>query len=107
MDKIIELMKETKYYGKIKNIYPVEMHGFKYNDLYKLEMNSGELLSLKIRPISHFNIKRSIELLKIINGETGLIIGYLDSFLFNDKYILITKWIEGIQPTTSDRMDLP
>ena len=107
MDKLLKLLSETKYATLIQNVEEITINGYKIPNLFKITTKDNRYFSFKIRSIDKYNITDSIEILKSIVNQSELLVGYNDVVLQGNNYILISEWIDGIQPISSDRENLP
>lgn len=108
MNEVEILLKDTKYEKFIGFIYPIELKGYVYKDLYKMGNDNIGYFALKLRSSNRSDVVESIKTLKTLSDPEGFINKYNDIFEKNGFLIMISNWLNGIQPIDgSNRKFLP
>lgn len=100
---IKELLKLSKIHDSIDSINNVELMGFTYPDLYKVGSTHTGFYSVKIRDKRRYNIPDSLRCLESLVDTHNTVVTYSEVIETEDVYLLITPWIDGIQPIESNR----
>ena len=101
------LLKNTKYGQFIGNINHVELKGYKYDNLYKIGNEDSGYFAIKIRNNKEKHISDSIKNMRIMNDQNNFIHKYTDIIEKDGSIILISEWLNGLQPIDSHREHLP
>jgi hypothetical protein len=101
------LLKDTKYKEFIGFIYPIELKKYVYKDLFKIgNENTGHFV-LKLRKNNRKDVVESIKNLKSLKDTDNFINKYIDIIEKNDLLIMVSDWLDGIQPIDNNRKYLP
>jgi len=101
------LLKNTKYEPFADFINSVEIKSHIYNDLYKIGNDNLGFFVLKIRKNHDKSILDSINNISILKDNENFIHNFKD-LIKKDGYILmVSEWLNGIQPIDKNREYLP
>jgi len=101
------LLKNTKYEPFIGFINSIELKGHIYNDLYKIGNDNLGFFIIKIRKNNNKSILDSINNILILKDNENFIHKFKD-IIEKDSYILmVSEWLNGIQPIDKNREYLP
>jgi len=103
MVKIYDYLSNTKYQNLFTEIENVKLQGHVYKDLFKAYTKKGIVYAIKIRDLSKTHVKESINYLSKMNDSKNIISKNEDIIICDGKYIIISKWIHGIQPIDTNR----
>ena len=106
-DKLELLLKGTKYEAFSRFISPVELKGHKYNNVYKIGNETLGYFALKI---SENNEKPTLDTTcytSPINDSEGFMHRYEDAIVKSGVKIMVSKWLNGVQPIDNGREHLP
>jgi hypothetical protein len=101
------LLKDTKYKEFVGFIYPIELKKYVYKDLFKIGNENIGYFVLKLRKNNRKDIVESIKILKSLKDPENFINKYIDIIEKNDSLIMVSNWLDGIQPIDSKRKKLP
>ena len=107
INELEALLKNTKYESFIGQTIPVELKGFKYNDLFKIGSNETGYYALKIRRADNRHVLDSIENMSTMNDKGDFLNRTVDVIEKNGRIILVSDWLDGTQPIDIAREHLP
>ena len=87
---------------KFKTLEPVQLEDHTYTDLFKGITGGNETFAVKLRQKTE-SIKNSIKYLNALNDSEDFILKYKNLIETENYYIFISEWLEGCQPTKTDR----
>lgn len=108
--KIKELeifLKNTKYESFIGYISPVELKGYRYDNLFKMGNENSGYFAIKICKDDQKFVIDSIENMALIDDRDDLINKYRDSIEKNGFIGLVSDWLTGSQPIDDNIELLP
>ena len=101
------LLKGTRYEPFISCINPVELKGYKYDNLFKIGNESSGYFSLKLRKNNKKYLYDSIKNISKINDHDNFVIKLNDIIEKDDLIIMVSDWLNGCQPIDDNREHLP
>jgi hypothetical protein len=107
------LLEGTNYVHFIGHIKYAELNGYKYNDLLKIGNENTGFLALKIRKNdkNEYNENKyaidSIRDMGIMKDKDDFVNKCKDIFRKNDYIIMVSDWLNGVQPIDNNREHLP
>ncbi len=84
----------------------VVAHGHRYANLYKIACADG-VFACKVRSKEDSHVADSIERLREMDDAEDLVQRYDTVIADGDRYLLISRWIDGVQPMHQSRRLLP
>ena len=100
-------MKNTKYENLAGFIYPVRLKNFTYSDLFKIGNDGAGYFVIKIRDRNRKDVRDSINILKTASDSENFINKIVDVFEKEGSLVMVSAWIDGIQPIDEKRNYLP
>jgi len=104
---IENLLKNTRYEQFIGHFKPIELKNYVYKNLFKIGNNKIGYYLLKIRENTEKQIYDTINCLSVLNDDEGFINRIIDTIEKNNHIIMVSKWLNGVQPIDNDRNLLP
>ena len=101
------LLKNTKYEKFIGFIYQIELKNHIYKDLFKVGNENAGYFVFKIRNSNSKDVVESIEILKTLNDPEDFINKYNDIIEKDGFLIMVSNWLNGVQPIDNNRKYLP
>jgi len=101
------LLKGTKYASFIGHIQSIELKNHIYSDIFKIGNDNLGYFALKIRNNKQKHIIESINCMKLLNDPENVIHKNNDIIEKESYLIMVSDWINGIQPIDSNRNSLP
>jgi hypothetical protein len=98
-----EALSRTPLADSISSLEPVSLEGVEYSSLFKLTTLEGGRYSLKLRSVKDYRVANSLECLRTMRDPNRSIVGYERVFEVGDAYLLVSRWIGGLQPVRADR----
>jgi hypothetical protein len=96
------LLKDTKYEEFIGFIYPIKLKGYVYKDLFKIGNDNIGNFVLKLRNSNRSDVIESIKTLKTLSDPENFINKYNDILEKDGFLIMVSNWLNGIQPIDDD-----
>jgi hypothetical protein len=107
VNKLETLLKNTKYDPFIGHIKNVELRNYIYKNLFKIGNETLGCFALKIREKNKKYILDSIKHLNEINDPENIMNKNIDIIERDNLLLIISEWINGIQPIDTGREYLP
>jgi len=107
INDIENLLKNTRYEQFIRHFQPIEINNFVYKNLFKIGNDELGYYSLKIRNNAEKQIFDTINCLSKLNDHEDFINKIIDTIEKNNRIIMISEWLNGVQPTDNNRNLLP
>ena len=101
-DTIKDLLNSHLKNDNFKTLEPIQLEDHTYTDLFKGITGGNETFAVKLRQKTE-NIKNSIKYLNALNDSEDFILKYKNLIETENYYIFISEWLEGCQPTKTDR----
>jgi len=104
---IENLLKNTRYEKFICCFQPIELKNYVYKNLYKIGNEKLGYYCLKIRENTEKQIFDTINCLSVLNDNEEFINKIIDVIEKDNHIIMISEWLNGVQPIDNDRNLLP
>jgi len=104
---IENLLKNTRYEQFIGHFQQIEFKEFAYENLFRIGNDKIGYFSLKIREKTKKQVSDTIKCLSVLNDNEEFINKIIDIFENNNHIIMISKWLNGVQPIDNNRNLLP
>jgi hypothetical protein len=101
------LLKGTKYEKFAGFIHPVGLKDYVYKDLFKIGNKDSGYFVLKLRNSDRTDVIESIKILETLNDPENFVLKYNDIIEKDGFLIMVSDWLNGIQPMDKDRNILP
>lgn len=89
------------------SIDPVTQNGFTYPDLFRVVVDGVGVFAVKLRHKSQAHVADALACLASVSDPESLLNRYLYVLESGDHSILVSQWIDGIQPHNGRRDTLP
>jgi len=107
INDIESLLKNTRYEQFIGHFHPIEIKGYVYKNLYKIGNDKLGYYSLKIRENTEKQILDTINCLSMLNDNEGFVNKIIDILEKDNHIIIVSEWLNGVQPIDNNRNLLP
>jgi hypothetical protein len=107
INDIENLLINTCYEQFIGHFYPIDLKGYLYKNLYKIGNDKLGYYSLKIRINTEKQILDTINCLSVLNDNEGFVNKIIDIIEKDNHIIMISEWLNGVQPIDNNRYLLP
>jgi hypothetical protein len=104
---IENLLKNTRYEQFIGYFQPIELKNYVYKNLFKIGNENLGYYCLKIRENTEKQIYETINCLSVLNDNEEFVNKIIDVIEKNNHIIMISDWLNGVQPIDNDRNLLP
>jgi len=104
---IEDLLKNTRYERFIGHFQPIELKNYVYKNLFRIGNDRLGYYSLKIRETTEKQIFDTIHCLSVLNDDEGFVNKIVDIIKKDAHIIMISEWLNGIQPIDKNRDLLP
>jgi hypothetical protein len=93
----------TQYEKFIGYFQEVELKNYLYKNLFKIGNEALGYFALKIRDVGQKNVMDSIEILSALKDPENIVNKNIDKIVRDGYIIMISDWLDGIQPIDGNR----